>query len=241
VERVRRVLGTLTVGLFGLLVLAAEPAAAGGSSFTFDRESYEPGAQAFAWSTLYLEDSTDDGPYGAWLATVESRMNTAGIPPDAVYVGDISIHDGPYEPSNMVSPRHARLTFTVPDVPPGEYTIVNCNRPCTAPIMDITWGGTMVVSGPAAPPPAPTTTTTTTAPATTVPTTSAPAPTTTVEDLEVEPLVADSGGSDGPGPLAAVAVVGLSVLVAAGVWTFWSRRPSSTGTTGVDVAGLREP
>jgi len=230
----------MTVGLLGLLMLTAEPAAAGGSSFTFDRESYRPGDQAFAWSTLYLADSTDDGPYGAWLATVDDAMAIPGIPPDAIYVGDISIHDGPYEPSNVISPRHARLTFTVPDLAPGEYTIVNCNRPCTAPIMDITWGGTMVVAGSAAPPPAPTTTTTTTTtvavPTTTVPATTVPTTTTTVADVEVQPLVADTGGSDGPGPLAALAVVGTGVVGATAVWTLWGRRPRST-----NVAGVSDP
>ncbi len=239
----RRRLGpSIAVLALGLLVLAAEPAAAGGSSFTFDRESYRPGDQAFAWSTLYLADSTDDGPYGAWLATVDDAMAIPGIPPDAIYVGDISIHDGPYEPSNVLSPRHARLAFTVPDVAPGEYTIVNCNRPCTAPIMDITWGGTMVVAGPAAPPPAPTTTTmTTTGPTTTVPATTAPAPTTTVA-VEVQPLVAGGGDSDGPGPLAALAVVGIAAVVALGVWTLWGRRPrSTTGSTEVGVAGISDP
>jgi len=241
VDRRRDPLGLLSLAILGLLLLAADPAGAGGSSFEFDRATYHPGDPAFAWSTLYLPDSTDDGPYGAWLAPVDAAMASPGIPPDAVYVGDITMHDGPYEPSNVISPRHARIAFTVPDLPPGEYTIVNCNWPCTAPITDITWGGTMVVAGPASPPPAPTTTTTTTTPPeATVATTTAPAPTMTVDDRDVEPLVADAGGSDGPGPLVALAVAGLGVVAAVRARALWGRRPSSS-TGSVAVAGPSDP
>ncbi len=215
-------------------VLTAEPAGAGGSTFEFDQASYRPGDRALAWSTLYLPDSTDDGPYGAWLASVDAAMAASGIPPGAVYVGDITVHDGPYEPGNVISPRHARVAFTVPDLPPGEYTIVNCNSPCTRPIADITWGGTMVVAGPAPPPPAPTTAPSTTAPTTTVPPTTTPAPTTTIAELDVQPLVAESGGSDGPGPLAALAVAGIGLVVAGLAWLRWGGRV----TPSTDAPGL---
>lgn len=238
-DRLRDLSGLLTLALLGLLLFSVEPAAAGGSSFEFDRESYHPGDRAFAWSTLYLPDSTDDGPYGAWLASVGDSLGATGIPPDAVYVGDITVHDGPYEPSNVSSPRHARIAFTVPDLAPGEYTIVDCNWPCTAQITDITWGGTMVVAGPAAPPPAPTTATTTT-PTTTVPPTAAPAPTTTVADLDVEPLVADGDGSDGPGPRAALAVAGIGLVLAVGAWFRYAGRPSSSPSS-AGVPSLGEP
>jgi hypothetical protein len=213
----RRLRGTIGLATIVLACWGAGPATAGGASFDFERPTYQPGDRAFAWSTLYDLDAADAGPYGAWLSPV-STGTWGELDADDVYVADLVLHDGRYEPSNLLSPAHATVEFTVPDLPPGEYTIVNCNWPCTEGIMDITWGGSFQIPGPAAA--TTTTTTTTTTSSTAPPTTTTTPPSTTATPtsttLAVQPLVAESGGSGPPAPVLALGgAAGVALTVGA--------------------------
>jgi len=210
------------LALFGLvgLLLAARPASAGGGSFTFGQASYEPGDRAYAWGDLYdAQQVREDGPFGAWIVPESDARTFGDVPPGAVYVGDLTLHEGDH-PSALRTAAWVEVTFTVPDLAPGEYTIVECNRPCTTGIEDITGRHPFTLVAPAAP--------TTTAPPPTAPapttTTAAPATTTTEP---VEPLVADSdAGGSGWGPLGLG--VGGGLVLAAVVWLGWGRRQPTT-------------
>jgi hypothetical protein len=181
-------------------VSSAGPAAAGGSSFSYDRASYRPGEQASAWSTAYdLEQFLRDGPFAAWIVPVDDHA-WGEVPDGAVFVGRIVPHAGPYEPSNVISPNHLTLDFTVPDLPPGEYTMVDCNQPCTTSIQEVTWGGSFRIVAPRTP-------TTTTTP---------PPPTTLVA---AAPLVASSGPGGPPSWLPLV--LGATVVLGCGVSLLW--------------------
>jgi hypothetical protein len=191
---------TLAVALVAVLWSAA-PASAGGSSFLYDQPSYRPGEQAFGWSTAYdLEQFRQEGPFAAWLVPVDDHA-WGEVPAGAVFIGRIVPHTGPYEPANVISPNHLTLDFTVPDLPPGEYTMVHCNQPCTTSIQEVTWGGSFRIVAPRTPTP---------------PTTMPPPPTTVVA---AAPLVA-STGSGGP-PSWLPLVLGAAVVVGCGVSLLW--------------------
>ena len=185
---------TLALAIVAAALVGSVPAWAGGSSFTFDQPSYRPGDRAFAWSTAYdLAQIRRDGPFAAWIVPV-GDWTWGGVPAAAVHVGEIVPHTGAYQQSNVLSPNHLTLEFTVPELPPGEYGMVNCNRPCTTSIHEVTWGGSFrILAG------APTPATTSIAP---------PSPTTVVA---AAPLVASSGSGGPPSwfPL----VVGSAVVL----------------------------
>ncbi len=228
--RLRGVLGSLAVGLLGLLLLAAEPAAAGGSTWNTDAGHYAPGDTALIWAPVSWGHNTDlgdpaDGPYGVWLSGPGTQETYGTVPPGAVYVGDIEVDAIEVD----VGPHVASAEFTVPDLSDGTYDIVHCDWPCTTPLGDITFGALVVDRDGVLP--TPTTTTlaepTTTVPSpTTVPPTTATAPTTTAE-LETVPIADDDGdrGSGSPVPLVLM-TIGLVGVVAAGL-VLRAHRPTS--------------
>jgi hypothetical protein len=92
-----------------------------------------------------------EGPYGAWIIgsdRLEALRAAAPeapylwIPDEALRVGDVVVHEGPYEvsPGLRVGPNAATVEFTVPDVAPGRYDLLHCDDPCTTSLGDITWG-----------------------------------------------------------------------------------------------------
>jgi len=208
-----------------VVLLAAPPAAAGGGAFSFGQGSYRPGDQAYAWADVYDADEVRaQGPFAAWLVPESDAWVWGEVPAGAVYVGDLTLHVGDH-PSNLVTGAWVDVTFTVPDLAPGSYTIVECNHPCTAGIADITGRHPFTVPGPAAPAttaaPAPTAPPTTTATPATTPSTA----TTTTE--VVAPLVAEDGG--GRDRLVQVGLgLGGGLLLAAVVWLGWGRRQPTT-------------
>jgi hypothetical protein len=141
--------------------LWAAPAQAGGSTWKFDAEWYEPGQRAFAWASVAWEHSPmlgtpEDGPYSAYLAPAEPATPWPPIPGNAVRVADVAIDLAPYDAGAVrYGPHHATIEFTVPDLPAGRYTVMHCNSSCTTTLGDITFG--ILAIGPvAALPPAPT-------------------------------------------------------------------------------------
>ncbi len=217
--------------LCAVLGLSAQPAAAGGSTWSTDAGHYAPGDTALIWAAVSWGHNPDlgdptDGPYGVWLSGPGAQEDHSTVPPGAVYVGDIELDAIDVN----VGPHVASLEFTVPDLPDGSYDIVHCDWPCTTQLGDITFGELVVDRDRALPAP-PTTTssippppTTTAAPTTTVPPTTASAPTTTVELDGVAIADRDDGASSSGLPLT-LTVIGLLTLVAGGL-VLRSRRPT---------------
>jgi hypothetical protein len=66
-----------------------------------------------------------------------------GVPEEAILLGPLTIED-PGAPGGK--PRIARLSVTIPVVPPGPYSVVLCNRPCTATSVGDLIGGWIYVA-----------------------------------------------------------------------------------------------
>jgi hypothetical protein len=119
-----------TVLVVGILS-AGGPAAAGGSWLETDEQYYPPGSPATARGTFgpgAYEGRVSDGPYFAYLVPGFRWFEKPGSVPDyAVPLGPITIQPATGNYCCWV----ASLTFTVPDLPPGRYSIEYCNDPCT--------------------------------------------------------------------------------------------------------------
>jgi hypothetical protein len=66
----------------------------------------------------------DDGPYVVYLLPGSRYVGPESIPPTAIELGQPEIVRGRFTTV-------PRVTFTVPSVPTGEYTMSLCNVPCT--------------------------------------------------------------------------------------------------------------
>jgi hypothetical protein len=66
----------------------------------------------------------DDGPYVVYLLPGLRFVGPGSLPPKAIALGQLEIVQGQFATV-------ARISFTVPRVPTGEYTISLCNDPCT--------------------------------------------------------------------------------------------------------------
>lgn len=76
----------------------------------------------------------DDGPYVVYLLPGSKYVGPGRVPPRAIALGQLEIVKARFSTV-------ARITFTVPSVPTGEYTISVCNDPCTVDgLGDITGG-----------------------------------------------------------------------------------------------------
>ena len=66
----------------------------------------------------------DDGPYVVYLLPGLRFVGPGSLPPKAIALGRLEVVQGRFGTV-------ARISFTVPRVPTGEYTISLCNDPCT--------------------------------------------------------------------------------------------------------------
>ena len=66
----------------------------------------------------------DDGPYVVYLLPGSRLVDPGSLPPKAIALGQLEIVQGRFGSV-------ARISFTVPRVPTGEYTMSLCNDPCT--------------------------------------------------------------------------------------------------------------
>jgi hypothetical protein len=139
----------VVIALAGAGLVGNGPARAGGSTWTFDRDSYEPGDVAHGWAPVFWEHNPDlgtpeDGPYLAFVAPVGPGFGfgaEATIPDGAVRVAEIQVHLEPYDAGGVrFGPHHATLAFTVPELAPGMYQVWHCNDPCTTTLGDLGWG-----------------------------------------------------------------------------------------------------
>lgn len=127
-SRTLRVATSVLVLAASSVLVSADPVAAGGSNWTFDRERYQPGDTAFAWAQIAWEHNPTlgtprEGPYHAVLEPYPSY----GEP--RVRVGDITISLDPYQAGSMrFGPHHAEISFMIPNLPPGQYVLVHANE-----------------------------------------------------------------------------------------------------------------
>jgi hypothetical protein len=126
-----RTLASVLLATGALLAVSTGSVSAGGSSWTFDQQHYQPGDTAFAWAAIAWEHNAslgtpDEGPYHAFVIPVSSDAGEPLGP--RTPVGDLIISLEPYgEAPVRFGPHHAELTFIIPDVPPGEYVLVHAN------------------------------------------------------------------------------------------------------------------
>jgi hypothetical protein len=120
-----------TAVLTTAILATAGPAAAGGSWLETEDPYYPPGSQATARGTFgpgAYEGRASDGPYYAYLVPGFRWFEKPGPVPDyAIPLGPITIRRA----TGNYCCWAASLTFTVPDLPPGRYSIDYCNDPCT--------------------------------------------------------------------------------------------------------------
>ncbi len=118
-----------------LLAVSTGSVSAGGSNWTFDRTHYQPGDTAFAWAAIAWEHNASlgtpaEGPYHAYVIPVSPDPGEPLGEPlgPRTLVGDLVISLEPYgEEPIRFGPHHAELTFTIPNLPPGEYLLGNAN------------------------------------------------------------------------------------------------------------------
>jgi hypothetical protein len=122
---------TILVLVAAALAGSTGVASAGGSSWVFDRQHYQPGDTAFAWAAIAWEHNPDlatrdEGPYHAAIFPITEPGQVVGG--EAVPVGEISVFLEPYGAGQLrFGPHHAELSFTVPDLRPGRYGILHAN------------------------------------------------------------------------------------------------------------------
>ena len=124
---------------------AALPAVAGGAVWEF--EQYQrPGEEvvattAVAWDHSSLE-TPEQGPYFVYLTPMEVEVAWPDLPAEAILVGLVEVHEGPYQDraGDSMGPNHAIARFEIPDIDPGSYQILQCNDPCTSTFGDIAGG-----------------------------------------------------------------------------------------------------
>jgi len=117
-----------------IVVLPADAALAGGwDTIEFPRDAYVVGQVASARSEFFADrlkgtGSLDGGPYFAYLLPTSRWIDPPTIPAGAIRIGVLGI-EGPVVRDGY---RYGvgSLSFTVPDVPSGRYTIGFCDDPC---------------------------------------------------------------------------------------------------------------
>jgi hypothetical protein len=125
----RRLLMAATIVV--TMLTTGGPARAGGASWFGPEHPYHAvgdhlSIRAAFWSGGF-EGTVSQGPYYAYLVPQYQWLPKGPIPANAIPLGPITIAPA----TGKKGERVATLTFTVPDVDPGRYSIDYCNRPCT--------------------------------------------------------------------------------------------------------------
>lgn len=149
------VLSTVVTVLLG----SALPARAGGwDSLRFRREHYLIGQLATARTEFFAGKLEGSGPldgraYYAYLLPSSSdelfgMIDAPTIPADAIRLGALRV-EGPLTKAGGYRYGIASLTFRVPDVPSGSYSIGFCDDPCTHGTVGwLAWGYLTIVHTP---------------------------------------------------------------------------------------------
>ena len=154
--RARRPLGLALI--LGLVTLGPVPASAGGwDSLHFDEDHYVVGEVAVAKNLFFAGELEGAGPldgrtYHAYL--LPRRVTQSGfgtidaptIPEGSIRLGALEI-SGPFVPDGYEGMYgRASLTFTVPEVPTGDYAIGFCDDPCEHDYVGwLAWGWIRIV------------------------------------------------------------------------------------------------
>jgi hypothetical protein len=125
---------SIVVVVAACLAVSTSPVSAGSSNWVFERDHYQPGDTVFVWAQIAWAHNPalgtpEDGPYHAYVVRMGSDPNASPIIDDgAVPVGDVTVLLEPYDVgSGRFGPHHAELTFTVPNLPPGQYLLTHAN------------------------------------------------------------------------------------------------------------------
>jgi hypothetical protein len=112
------------------LQLVTTPAASGGgATFEFDDEYLVIGETVSGRTDVWLgatrTGDLEDGPFQAYLVPSSTRWPEEGLPEGARWLAPITFEPlpGPYAT--------AKVSFEVPAVPAGAYSLMVCNDPCT--------------------------------------------------------------------------------------------------------------
>jgi hypothetical protein len=137
VEMLRRTAVVLAAGLVAMVV--PKGAAAGGMSwFDFDEDYYMAGDTAVGQTGFWISREDRhllDRTFYAYLIPESRWIEPPNIPSDAIPVGPVSLGG------------LARITFAVPDVVPGGYTVGICDQPCRHSYVGDLGGGWITVVG----------------------------------------------------------------------------------------------
>ena len=131
--------------IIAAVTLVGGAAAGGGANFAWNGHphydvAFSPGDVVEGSTSVWIEDrhglgTPDDEPFFAYLVPPPRKEVPfpPPVPEDAIALGQITID--PYKQGASFSV--ARVFFTVPDVPPGDYFVIHCDDPCTTTLGDI--------------------------------------------------------------------------------------------------------
>jgi hypothetical protein len=137
VEMLQRTAFVLAAAVVAIL-LPIGAAAGGMSSFNFDRDYYVAGDRAVGQTVFWISKEDRhllERTFYAYLIPQSRWIDPPRIPPDAVPLGPVTLGG------------LARISFTVPDVEPGGYTVGICDRPCRHSYVGDLGGGWITVVG----------------------------------------------------------------------------------------------
>jgi hypothetical protein len=139
---VRRCARLITLASLLAIVPATASNAGGWDSLHFPEDHYLVGevastTQLFYAARLNGSGALDGGPFYAYLLPLGEKnsmglgmIDPPNIPAGAIRLGTIMV-SGPFDRPGYKGPYgRASLTFTVPDVPTGRYSIGFCDDPC---------------------------------------------------------------------------------------------------------------
>ena len=212
----------------------AASSAGGGTILVVDRAFYEPGDRVVATALVWWRPNLgtpDDGPFGVWIRPEREWIPNASFATQieySRYVADLQIHDRGDGASIEQGSAAVRVEFVLPDVPPGHYSLMNCNYPCTTSFGDLT-GGSFWVGPPPPPDPPPPTAAPVTAATAPVPAAATRLPSADEElrTASAAPRVTNRD-EDGDGVMLFAAIGLVAAVGVAGTWRVLARRAART-------------
>jgi hypothetical protein len=121
----------VVAAVVGSTIASATPARAdGGAYLSFDETYYVRGDQAHGESYVYIPekqlDILDRGPFYAYLVPPNQALEEGrALPSGTIRLGAFAVDVAKNGETELT------VSFTVPDVPSGSYSIQLCNDPCT--------------------------------------------------------------------------------------------------------------
>ncbi|MGH2682845.1 MAG: hypothetical protein ACRDIX_06385 [Actinomycetota bacterium] len=134
----RRTIVVFAAAVFAFPTMLSGATAGGMSSFDFDRRYYVVGDRAVGQTEFWISRKDRhllDRTFYAYLIPDSRWIDPPRIPSEAVSLGPIAL-------GGM-----ARISFTVPEVAPGGYTVGICDRPCRNSYVGDLGGGWINVTG----------------------------------------------------------------------------------------------